>query len=330
MRLTRHEERRMPLETPTTQDTRDAAWPPLPYEDWKDTLDTLHMWMQVVGKVKLELTPFLNEWWQVAFHLTARGMTTGLVPYRDRAFTVDFDFIDHHLRVLTDDGRTKQLSLLPRTVADFYREFMAMLAALDIEVAINPVPTEVPDPIPCDVNRVHSSYDPDPVRRWWRIQVQTAKVLQRYRSPFVGKSSPINFFWGSFDLTTTRFSGRPAPVPQGPRFFQLAEDQENFACGFWPGNPNMAGLTPGEPAFYAYIYPEPVGFPEASVRPAAASYDSRLGEFILPYQEIRLAASPETTLLEFFQSTYEAAADLARWDRTALERTPPRRPREIA
>jgi hypothetical protein len=250
-------------------------------------------------------------------------MTTGLVPCRDRVFTVDYDFIDPNLSILTDDGRTKELFLVPRTVASFYREFMQMLAALGIEVTINALPAEVPNPIACDVDDVHSSYDPDAVTRWWRILLQTAKVLQRHRSSFMGKSSPVNFFWGSFDLNATRFSGRPAPLPQGPRFYQLSEDQENVACGFWPGNPNMAGLSPGEAAFYAYIYPEPAGFAEASVRPAAASYDNRLGEFILPYEEVRRAPSPETMLLEFFQSTYEAAAELARWDRSALEQTPP-------
>jgi hypothetical protein len=311
-----------------TQDSSDAAWPPLPYEEWKDTLDTLHMCLQVVGKVQLELTPFLNEWWHVAFHLTARGMTTGLIPYRERAFTVDFDFVDHNLRVLTDDGAKKELSLVPRTVAAFYREVISMLAALDIVVAINPLPVEVPNPIPFDVNEANSSYDPDPVTRWWHIQVQTAKVLQRYRSSFAGKSSPINFFWGSFDLNATRFSGRPAPLPQGPRFYQLSEDQENVACGFWPGNANKAGHWRGKPGFYAYTYPEPPGFGEAPVRPASAHYDSRLGEFILPYEKARLAASPGTAILEFFQSAYEAAAELAHWNRAALERSPPRRRRE--
>jgi Family of unknown function (DUF5996) len=213
------------------------------------------------------------------------------------------------------------LSLMPRTVADFYGEVMGMLRALGITVTINPVPCEVPNPTPCDVNDMHASYDAEYVTRWWRLQLQTAKVLQVHRSSFVGKSSPIQFFWGSFDLSHTRFSGRPAPIPQGvPRFFQLAEDQENVACGFWPGNPNYAGVTLGEPTFYAYIYPEPDGFKEASVRPAAAHYDPRLGEFILPYEDVRRAAAPEQALLEFFQSTYAAAADLAGWDRTALER----------
>ena len=203
------------------------------------------MWMQIVGKVKLELAPFLNEWWQVAFHLTARGITTGVIPYQERVFEVNFDFVDHNLVILTDTGQMKSMSLVPRTVADFYAEFMTALAALGIRVTINTMPTEIANPIRCDVNRTNSAYDPDPVQRWWRIQLQTAGVMDRFRSSFVGKSSPINFFWGSFDLSATRFSGRPAPLPKGPRFYQLSENQENFACGFWPGNANMARTDAG-------------------------------------------------------------------------------------
>jgi len=282
------------------------------------------MWTQIVGKVKLELAPFLNEWWNVTFQVTARGMSTGLIPYRDRAFQVDFDFIDHNLSIHTDDGIVKAMSLVPRTVADFYGDFMDTLHAIGIEVAINPIPTEVLDPISCDVNRTNSSYDPDPVHRWWCIQVQTAKVLQRFRSPFAGKSSPIHFFWGSFDLSYTRFSGRPAPVPEGaPSFFQIAEDQENIAFGFWPGMTNFAGVTLGEPAFYSYIYPAPDGYSEASVRPGVAYFDRSLGEFILRYEDIRRAESPEEEILTFFQSAYETAATLAGWDRNALERAVP-------
>jgi hypothetical protein len=316
-------EREIPImSTPTRPSgTLPTVWPSLPYAAWKETCTTLQLWTQIVGKVQLALTPFLNEWWNVAFHLTARGMTTGLIPYRDRAFEMRFDFIDHNLSIDTDAGATKRLSLVPRTVAAFYAELMGALQALDITVAINPVPCEVPNPIPCDVNETHAAYDAAYVTRWWRIQLHIARVLQVHRSSFAGKSSPIQFFWGSFDLNHTRFSGRPAPVPQGmPRFFQLAEDQENVACGFWPGNPNFAGVELGEPAFYAYIYPEPVGFKSAPVRPDAAHYDARLGEFILPYEDVRRAAEPERVLLEFFQSTYAAAADLAGWDRAVLER----------
>jgi len=299
-------------------------WPALPFGAWQDTCETLHLWTQIVGKVKLALVPFLNEWWNVPLYLTARGMTTGLIPYGDRAFEIRFDFIDHNLSIQTSDGGTKLLPLIARPVADFYAEVMAALAALGIEVHITPLPVEIPDPIPCDEDRVHASYDPESVHRWWQIQLQTEKVLQRHRSAFVGKSSPIQFFWGSFDLNHTRFSGRPAPIPQGmPRFFQLAEDQENVACGFWPGNPNYAGVTLGEPAFYAYIYPEPEGFKAASVEPEAAYYNTTLGEFILPYEELRRSAEPERGLLAFFQTTYRAAATLAGWDRQALERQSP-------
>jgi hypothetical protein len=300
-------------------------WPPLPYEAWKDTLDTLHMWTQIVGKVKLELSPFLNEFWQVAFQLTACGLSTGLIPYRERAFEVDFDFVHHNLLILTDDDRSKTLPLMRQSVADFYREFMAALGALGITVRINTLPVEVANPIACDTNHALASYEPEPVTRWWRILVQTAKVLNQYRASFVGKSSPINFFWGSFDLNETRFSGRPAPLPKGPRFYQLSEDQENVACGFWPGNPNMAGLTPGEPAFYAYVYPEPAGYRDFRPVPDAARYDPRLGEFILPYAAVRASASPQRMVLQFFQSTYEAAASLGAWDRQTLERLPPTR-----
>jgi hypothetical protein len=306
---------------------RHDAWPALPYAEWKETLDTLHMWMQIVGKVKLELAAFLNEWWQVAFHLTSRGMTTGPIPYDAQIFEVNFDFVDHNLTILNDAGQTKQLALVPRTVADFYADFMAMLEALGISVTINTLPTEVANPIRCDVNRVNSAYDPDPVNRWWRIQLQIARVLDVYRSTFAGKSSPINFFWGSFDLSHTRFSGRSAPRPAGPLFYQLSEDQENFACGFWPGNPNMAGLTPGDAAFYAYTYPEPAGFKETVIRPNAAAYDARLGELILFYEDVRQADSPEAVILEFFQSAYEAAATLGNWNRDELEMTPPIRRR---
>lgn len=299
-------------------------WPALPWEEWQDTCSTLHMWTQIVGKVKLELAPFLNEWWEVAFYITARGMTTGLIPYGERAFQVDFDFLDHNVFIRTDDGVTRALPLIPGTVADFYKEFMDTLGAVGMEVTIDPMPSEVPNPIRCDVNRTNASYDPLPVARWWRIQVQTAKVLQRYRSTFVGKSSPIHFYWGSFDLNHTRFSGRPAPPPEGaPRFFQIAEDQENIACGFWPGNPNPGGVTLGEPAFYSYIYPIPDGYREASVKPRSAHFDERLGEFVLLYEDIRKSKSPEDDLLAFFESTYQAAAELARWDRSALEKPVP-------
>jgi hypothetical protein len=304
--------------------TTDETWPALPLADWRATQETLHLWTQIVGKVKLALTPFLNEWWNVAFTLTPRGWTTGPMPAGAETVAVDFDFIDHSLLVHLSDGRTRVMPLIAQPVADFYAEFLGMLGALGITVSINPLPVEIPDPISCDVDRSHASYDPESAHRFWRIVLQTERVMQRFRSSFVGKSSPVNFFWGSFDLSATRFSGRPAEPPAGaPRFVQVAETQENYACGFWPGNPTMTGLTLGEPAFYAYVYPEPPGFKTAAARPDAAHYNPALGEFVLRYDDARRAPSPEQAILDFFQSTYEAAATLAGWDRGALERTPP-------
>ena len=308
----------------TVAERTTETWPALPLEEWRETQATLHLWTQVVGKVKLELTPFLNEWWNVAFGVTPRGLTTGPIPAGGGAFAVDFDFVDHALLVRVSDGSSAVLALIPRSVADFYAEFLAALRALGIEVAIDPRPVELPDPIPFDVDHEHASYDPEPVQRWWRIVVQTEQALQRFRSPFVGKSSPVHFFWGSFDLAATRFSGRPAVPPAGtPRFLRLAETQENFSCGFWPGNATMTGLALGEPAFYAYAYPAPPGFETASVRPAAAAYDPSFGEFLLRYEDARRAAAPEQAILGFFRSVYEAAATLGEWDRLALEHTPP-------
>ena len=317
------------METPRTPPNQtvsqprhpDEPWPALPLEAWNDTCETLHMWMQIVGKVKLTLSPFQNQWWQVAFHPTARGLTTGPIPSNDGVFEAEFDFVDHNLVVRTSDGRCKALPLMPGSVADFYHHVMNALSALGIELRINPVPVEVPNSIRFEADHEHASYDPDYVHRWWLILTRTATIMEQFRSSFVGKSSPIQFFWGSFDLTETRFSGRPAAPPQGvPRFVQLAEDQENMACGFWPGNTSASGVTLGQPAFYAYIYPEPPGFKEAPVRPAAARYHEQLGEFILFYEDVRRADFPERAISDFFDSTYDAAATLARWDRQLLER----------
>lgn len=296
------------------------AWTALPYEDWRDTCDTLHLWMQIVGKVKLALSPFQNEYWHVAFHLTARGITTGVIPYRGRSFEVQFDFVEHNLFVHSSDGQTKALALTARAVADFYADFLDVLAALSIEVLIDPVPSEVPNPISCDVDRVHASYDSEYARRWWEILLRTEAVMEGFRSSFVGKSSPIHFFWGSFDLAHTRFSGRPAPPMQAvPRFMQVAEDQENFSCGFWPGNPTASGIEFGKPAFYAYAYPQPDGFKDARFAPEGAYFDKNLGELILPYDLVRTTEDPEETLLGFLRRSYEVAATLGKWDRAALE-----------
>ncbi|MDQ3614827.1 MAG: DUF5996 family protein [Chloroflexota bacterium] len=296
------------------------VWPPLPFDAWRDTQATLHRWTQVVGKVKLATTPFQNEWWNVAFSVTSTGITTGLMPYGNEAFSIDFDFVDHNLYVRVSDGQTKTMSLLPRSVAEFYAEIFAVLGSLGIDVSINPLPVEIVDPVEFHMDHENESYDADAVHRWWRIQMQTAKVMQRYQTPFGGKSSPVMFFWGSFDLAVVRFSGRPASLPEdAPNFMQLAEDQENFAVGFWPGNDNYAGIPLGEPGFNAYIFPEPDGFKEATVRPDAAYYHDRLGQFILPFEAARHMSNPGETILSFYQSVYEAAATLAYWDRAALE-----------
>lgn len=305
------------------QEDATGPWPALPWDAWKDSCDTLHLWTQVVGKVKLALTPFLNEWWNVGLEVTPRGLTTSIIPFESGAFAIDFDFIDHDITIVTSTGAKTSFALAPISVADFYRELMARLDHCGIDVTINPMPVEVPDPIPFTEDVMHASYDPDYVHRWWRILVGTVEVLQRYRSPFVGKSSPILFYWGSFDLSETRFSGRPAPRLEGvPRFFQIAEDQENVACGFWPGNPNAAGIALGQAAFYSYTYPAPAGYREVLAEPKAARYDDALNEFILPYEDVRNAPSPEQAIFDFFQSTYQAGATLARWDRQLLEQSP--------
>lgn len=307
-----------------TVDSRNPTpWPALPLSGWQDTQETLHLWMQIVGKVKLELTPFLNEWWNVAFALTPRGMTTGLIPSDAGAFAIDFDFIDHTLFVYASDGRTRSLPLASRSVATFYEELLATLHAMGIAVVINPLPVELPDPISSEIDHTHATYDPGAAHRFWEILVRVEPVLQQFRSPFVGKSSPVNFFWGSFDLSATRFSGRSTSPPEGaPYFLQLAESQENFACGFWPGNSTMSGVTFGEPAFYAYIYPEPAGFNDAILRAELARYDPRFGQFLLRYDDARDTGSLERTVLDFFASAYEAAATLGGWDRAVLERLP--------
>ncbi len=298
------------------------AWPPLPLAEWQETLDTLHMWLQIIGKVKLELTPFLNEWWNVGLHVTASGLTTGPIPHGPGIFQIDLDFIRHNVVIQTSAGEIKGLPLISRSVANFYAELMSTLAALGIEVTIDPLPTEVPNPIRCDINETHASYDPEYVNRWWRILVQIQLVLQRFRSSFFAKSSPILLYWGSFDLSHARFSGRPATPPaNAPHFYQVAEDQENFACGFWPGNAGASGQVLGEAAFYSYHNPAPPGISEAPIRPAGAYFDAGLGEFILRYDDARRSGDPAHAVLTFFQSAYEVSARLANWDRDRLERS---------
>ncbi len=298
----------------------NETWPPLPLEAWQDTCTTLHMWTQIVGKVRLAQAPMLNHWWQVPFYVTTRGLTTSPIPYGDVSFEISFDFLDHQLRVQTSEGAIRTLALAPRPVADFYREFMATLRALGLEAQIRTLPVEVQDLIPFDEDDAHRSYDPEYAQRFWRILAQADRVLQAFRGGFLGKSSPVHFFWGSFDLAVTRFSGRPAPLHPGgvPHLAdwvtRLAYSHEVSSCGFSPG-----GSPVPEPVFYAYAYPEPEGFRRHPVRPASAYCSNDLREFILPYEAVRQAVNTDAMLLEFAQNTYEAAADLAGWDRRGLE-----------
>ena len=291
------------------------CWPALSLASWKDTYATLHMWTQGVGKVRLRLTPLVNHWWNVPFYVTARGLTTSRIPYGQRAFELWFDFIEHRLGLETSDGIVKTLRLAPQSVAEFYGGFMAMLRSAGIEVKIWRMPVEIPDPIAFDQDQVHRSYDPEAVEKFWRILLSVDAVLTQFRSEFIGKSSPVHFFWGSFDLAVTRFSGRRAPErPGADAVTREAYSHEVSSVGFWPGG---AGV---EAAFYSYAAPEPQGFKEAAVRPSAAHYEKSLGEFLLLYEDVRRASSPTAALLEFCQSTYEAAANLGNWDRKALER----------
>ena len=292
------------------------CWPGLTLESWKDTYATLHMWTQMVGKVRLRLTPLINHWWNVPLYVTARGLSTSCIPYGQRAFELWFDFKKHQLVLETTDGILKTLPLAPRCVADFYGEFMEMLRYAGIEVKIWRMPVEVPNPIAFDQDRVHCSYDPAAVEKFWRILLSVDAVLGQFRSGFIGKSSPVHFFWGSFDLAVTRFSGRRAPErPGADAMTREAYSHEVSSVGFWPGGGDVK-----EAVFYSYTVPEPQGFKEASVRPGAARYDRQLNEFLLNYEDVRKAGSPTAALLEFCQSTYDAGASLGNWDRAALER----------
>ena len=293
------------------------SWPALPLQEWQETYSTLHMWTQIVGKVRLALSPMVNHWWQVPLYVTPRGLTTSAIPYGKRSFEILFDFIDHQLAILDSDGRIKTLALAPRSVADFYSELTASLRALNIEVKIWPVPVEVPNPIPFAEDREHASYDAGRAHTFWRVLATVDALLKQFRGGFVGKCSPVHFFWGSFDLAVTRFSGRRAPErPGADRITREAYSHEVISHGFWPGGGDVKGA-----AFYAYTAPQPDGFAEHRVRPENASYNSKLGEFILMYDDVRSAAAPDVALLQFLQSTYEAGATLAGWDRAPLERS---------
>jgi hypothetical protein len=294
------------------------TWPSLPYAEWKDTYDTLHMWTQVVGKIRLTLSPMVNHWWQVALYVTPRGLTTSPIPHGDRTFEIQFDLVDHVLSVETSDGATRYMSLYPRTVADFYRELMSILRALGMEVQIFTKPQEVPDPIPFEQDTVHASYDTDCANRFLRILVENDSVFKEFRGRFIGKASPVMFYWGSFDLSMARFSGRRAPERPGADHIQREAGSHEYICaGFWPGSGSLLA-----PAYYSYTHPEPPGLREAPVRPDGAHFDSQMGEFILLYDDVRNAPNPRAALLDFLQSTYEAGADLGKWDRAALERQP--------
>ncbi len=296
--------------------TNNEVWPELPLEEWKDTYATLHMWTQIVGKVRLAQSPMENHWWQVPLYVTARGLTTSAIPYRHKTFEIDFDFITHNLLINVSDGTTKSIPLAPRSVADFYREVMDALRSLGIEVKIYTTPVEIPDPIPFTEDHAHASYDPEYANRFWRILVQADRVFKEFRGRFIGKSSPVHFFWGSFDLAVTRFSGRPAPEREGAdAITREAYSHEAISHGFWPGSGAMK-----EAAFYSYTAPEPKGLSEETIRPSGAIYSREMSEFILPYDVIRQADSSDEALTEFLQSTYEAGAWLANWDRNALER----------
>src|SRR5664279_3409335 len=298
-----------------------ATWPALPLAAWRDTYATLHMWAQIVGKTRLALAPMENHWWQVSMYVTPRGLTTSAMPCGERSVEVEFDFIDHTLALRTSDGGEIRFALVPRAVADFFVLYMGALKSLGVEPVLMASPVEVETAIPFAEDRTHASYDADAAQRCWRILAGADRVLKRFRGRFVGKQSPVHFFWGSFDIASTRFSGRTAPrhpggAPHCPDYVMVeAYSHECASAGFWPG-----GGAVDEPTFYAYAYPQPIGYDEQIVRPAAAHYNAKAGEFILPYEAVRAASDPDAVLLEFFQSTYEAAADSARWDRASLDR----------
>jgi len=297
---------------------RGDAWPELPLAAWQDTYDTLHMWTQIAGKIRMALTPLINHYWNATLYVSARGLTTSAVPYPGGVFEMEFDFIGHRLTIQTSQGDTRTLELAPRSVADFYSAAMSALAALDIAVRIHAHPDEVAHPIPFAEDRTHKSYDRESVQRFHRILVSVHKVLQNFRARFIGKCSPVHFFWGSFDLAVTRFSGRLAPPRSDAQYrdmMQEAYSHEVSSAGFWPGGGEIQG-----PAFYSYTTPEPAGFKTCAVLPKSAFCHPGLGEFLLMYDDIRSAASPESELMDFLESTYEAGANLGHWDRSALER----------
>jgi hypothetical protein len=289
----------------------DQSWPALPLAAWQDTYNTLHLWTQIAGKIRTTLSPRLNHWWHSTLYVTARGLTTSPIPYGSDAFEIELDFLDHRLEVITAAGRRTSIALAPQPVAEFYTRVMSALGSLGIHVSINTKPQELPDAIPFEQDYRHAAYDPEYAHRWWRILVSSAAVLQEFRGRFLGKCSPVHFFWGSFDLACTRFSGRVAPRRKGVITAE-AYSHECSSAGFWPG----AGF--GQPAFYAYTAPAPNGLSEDPR--AGRFWNTQLSEFLLPYDQVRTAASPRSVLLDFLESTYAAGANRAGWDRAALER----------
>jgi hypothetical protein len=308
-------------------DDLHEPWPELPWREWQPTIATVHMWTQIVGKVRMALAPPLNHWWHVPLYVSSRGLTTSPIPYGRRSFQVDFDLIAHRLLVTDDSGGSLSIALEPKSVATFNREFMEALRSLGIEVRIWSRPVEVADAIPFELDELHAAYDPGHAQALWHGLLQADRVMKAFQSGFVGKASPVHFFWGSFDLAAARYSGRPAPrhpggAPNCPDWvMEEAYSREECSIGWWPSS------EPPGPIFYAYTYPEPNGFPSAPIRPAGAAFDPRLGEFVLPYDVVRRSSQPDAAATEFFQSSYEAGADLGRWDRPGLEPArPPVRP----
>jgi len=296
-----------------------SPWPELPLDAWKDTYTTLHMWTQIVGKVRLALSPRVNHWWEVPLYVNTLGLTTSPIPYDGGIFEVQFDFVHHQLLISTSQNKESTMALAPRSVADFYQEFMHRLASLGINVKIWKMPVEITDPIAFDTDTEHSSYNPDYANRFWTILVSVDGIFKEFRSRFIGKNSPVHFFWGSFDLAVTRFSGRRAPERDGAdSITREAYSHEVISAGFWPGGGDIKNA-----AFYAYAAPEPKGFADAIVGPSKAFYSAQMREFFLMYDDVRQAPSPRIAVLEFLQTTYEAGANLGNWNRTELEKSVP-------
>ncbi len=294
----------------------DKEWPLLPYEDWFDTYETLHLYTQVAGKIKLALAPFLNEWWHVALGIWARGITTGPIPYRSRIFEIRFDFVSHKVEIFDSVGNFHTIELTPCPVAEFYRLVLSTLREMSIEVTIAPVPQEMESAIPLETDMTHGSYDPESVQRFWTILASISGVFEKFRSGFSGKNSPVQLWWGSFDLSVSRYCGRPcSPPPKANRMSRVGCDEEHFAAGFWPGNAKLQ-----KPAFYAYGYPAYPGMERATIAPKASYWNADLGEFILHYDDVRNAPEPEAMISEFLTSTYELVANAGHWDREFLER----------